>query len=111
MKHRAQLTVTSQRVAMDTPSVIGLDLGDKWSRYCVLDSAGVIVEEDRVRSSAESLQERFGQLASTRIVIETDTLPVGKPGAGGYGPVPRQNPVRRLCGFLLTVKTVRKGAV
>src|ERR1039458_4362314 len=73
MKYRAQLTVTSQRVAMDTPSVIGLDLGDKWSRYCVLDSAGVIVEEDRVRSNAESLRERFGQLASTRIVIETGT--------------------------------------
>ncbi len=78
MKHRAQLTVSSQKAAMGTPSVIGLDLGDKWSRYCVLDSAGVILEEDRVRSCAESLRERFGQLASTRIVIETGTLSLAK---------------------------------
>jgi hypothetical protein len=61
--------------------VIGLDLGDRWSRYCVLDSARAILEEDRVRTSAESLRERFGQMASTRIVIETGALtPWSEPG-------------------------------
>jgi transposase len=71
MKHRAELRLTSQTAAMYAPSVIGLDLGDKWSRYCVLDCAGVILEEDRVRSSAEALQNRFGQLPSLCTVIET----------------------------------------
>ena len=73
MKQRAPLAAVKQQAASGMPSVIGLDLGDKWSRYCVLDSAGAILEEDRVRSNAESLRERFGQLASTRIVIETGT--------------------------------------
>ena len=27
--------------------VIGIDLGDRWSRYCVLDAAGTVVEEDQ----------------------------------------------------------------
>ena len=27
-------------------STIGLDLGDRWSRYCVIDSRGVVVKED-----------------------------------------------------------------
>jgi transposase len=73
MRQQGQLAVTNQRAAVGAPSVIGLDLGDRWSRYCVLDSAGAILEEDRVRSSAESLRERFGSLTSTRIVIETGT--------------------------------------
>jgi transposase len=73
MRQRAQLAVAKQSSSSSAPVVIGLDLGDKWSRYCVLDSAGVILEEDRVRSNAESLLERFGSLASIRIVIETGT--------------------------------------
>jgi hypothetical protein len=31
--------------------VIGIDLGDRWSRYCVLDPAGTAVEEDRARTA------------------------------------------------------------
>jgi hypothetical protein len=35
--------------------VIGIDLGDRWSRYCVLDQAGMVVQEDRVRTSPSVL--------------------------------------------------------
>jgi RHS repeat-associated protein len=52
MSQRAPLAVGEQSSSSSAPFVIGLDLGDKWSRYCVLDSAGVILEEDRVRSNA-----------------------------------------------------------
>ena len=34
-------------------------LGDRWSRYCVIDSRGVVVKEDRVRSHPEALEETF----------------------------------------------------
>jgi len=46
MRQQGQLAVTNQRAAMGTPFVIGMDLGDKWSRYCALASAGAILEED-----------------------------------------------------------------
>ena len=72
MNQRAEL-VSKQKLAASVPCVIGLDLGDKWSRYCALDNAGMIVEEDRVRSSTEALQERFRHWNSIRIVIETGT--------------------------------------
>jgi predicted NBD/HSP70 family sugar kinase len=42
--------------------VIGIDLGDRWSRYCVLDQVGTVVEEDRVRTTPEALQAKFGEL-------------------------------------------------
>ena len=31
-------------------TTIGLDLGDRWSRYCVVDGSGAVIEEDRVRT-------------------------------------------------------------
>jgi transposase len=37
-----------QRKAGARPSAIGMDLGDKTSRYCVLDEEGEIVREDSV---------------------------------------------------------------
>jgi hypothetical protein len=52
---------------------IGIDLGDRWSRYCVVDGTGAILEEDRVRTTAEAITERFGRCGITRIVIEAGT--------------------------------------
>jgi Transposase len=50
--------------------VIGIDLGDRWSRYCVVNQAGTVVEENRVRTTPEALQAKFGELPATRIVME-----------------------------------------
>lgn len=50
--------------------VIGIDLGDRWSHYCVLSQAGTVIKEDRVRTTPEALVAKFGGLAPTRIVIE-----------------------------------------
>ena len=50
--------------------VIGIDLGDRWSRYCVLDQAGTVIAEDRVRTTPETFTAKFGDLPPTRIVIE-----------------------------------------
>ena len=52
---------------------IGLDLGDRNSWYCVLDEAGQIQLEQRVRTSAKALQEVFGVLPRSRIALETGT--------------------------------------
>ena len=38
---------------------IGLDLGDRSSWYCVLDEAGQIQLEQRVRTNTKALQEVF----------------------------------------------------
>ena len=38
---------------------IGLDLGDKWSFYCVIDRDGEMVEEGRVKTTPEALQKHF----------------------------------------------------
>jgi transposase len=52
---------------------IGLDLGDRNSWYCVVDEAGQIRLEQRVRTSAKALQEVFGAMPRSRIALETGT--------------------------------------
>lgn len=52
---------------------IGLDLGDRWSRYCVLNRDGEIVTEDRVRTNRAALEQRFQQIPGTRMVVEAGT--------------------------------------
>ncbi len=60
-------------VVESTGNRVGLDLGDRWSRYCVLDSKGAIIKEDRVRTTLEGFQEQFGGMAASRIVLEAGT--------------------------------------
>jgi hypothetical protein len=52
---------------------VGLDLGDRNSWYCVVDEAGQIQLEQRVRTSANALQEVFGAMPRSRIALEIGT--------------------------------------
>src|SRR5246127_3984784 len=50
---------------------IGVDLGNRNSWYCVVDGAGQIQLEPRVRTSAKALQEVFGAMPRSRVALET----------------------------------------
>jgi transposase len=52
----------------------GLDLGDKYSYLCLIDTgSGEIIEEGRLRTTPEALRRRFASEPSLRIAIETGT--------------------------------------
>ena len=62
---KVSTAVTKQGRKVSQPTrTIGLDLGDRNSWYCVLDEAGQIQLERRVRTSAKALQEVFGVAGS-----------------------------------------------
>jgi len=52
---------------------IGLDLGDRNSWFCVVDEAGQIRLEQRVRTSRKALQDIFGAMPRSRIALEIGT--------------------------------------
>jgi transposase len=52
---------------------MGLDLGDRNGWYCVLDEAGQVKREQRVRTTAKALQEVFGAMPRSRIALEIGT--------------------------------------
>jgi transposase len=58
-----------------TPMVTaGLDLGDKYSYLCLIDTdTGEIVEESRLCTTPEALRRRFGSEQQMRVAIEAGT--------------------------------------
>ena len=52
---------------------MGLDLGDRSSWYCVVDEAGEIVLEQKLRHDSESMARVFGAMPRCRIALEIGT--------------------------------------
>jgi transposase len=55
------------------PITIGMDLGDKTSRYCALDQQGELLGEGSVATTKKALTEKFAGLGRCRIAIEVGT--------------------------------------
>lgn len=49
---------------------VGLDLGDKYTQICVIDSAGEAIEEARLRTTPAALRRRFAHVPAARMVLE-----------------------------------------
>ena len=56
-----------------TGQTIGIDVGDTWSQICVVDAGGTVVEEARVRTTAQAVHSRFGLAPRSRVVLEVGT--------------------------------------
>jgi transposase len=55
------------------PLTVGMDLGDKTSRYCILDGDGEIVKEASAGSTKAALKQTFGAMKKCRIAVEVGT--------------------------------------
>ena len=64
---------TTKRQAAGRHTTIGIDVGDRWSHYCILDEEGEVVEEGRFRTSATSVGKHFQGVPAARIAIEAGT--------------------------------------
>ena len=53
--------------------VVGLDLGDKSSRYCVLDNEGTVQSERSVATTRQGFSQVFAKMARSRIALEVGT--------------------------------------
>jgi hypothetical protein len=52
---------------------VGVDLGDQWSRYCILGLQGETLNEGPLQMRQEEIAEFFHGLPPTRVVIEVGT--------------------------------------
>ena len=73
MKKISTVAAKQSRNISQQKLTIGLDLGDRNSWYCVVDEAGQIQLEQRVRTNAKALQEVFGAMPRSRIALEIGT--------------------------------------
>jgi transposase len=61
------------RMAVKQRLTNGLDLGDRTSRYCILDEAGEKVSEGALPTTRTGLSSLFGKMPSSRVALEVGT--------------------------------------
>ena len=64
---------TSEENILNGQLTIGLDLGDRFSCYCILDEVGKILREQKLPTTPEEMKQTFGRMVRSRIAMETGT--------------------------------------
>jgi transposase len=73
MKKISTVQAISNEILEEQKLTIGLDLGDRWSFYCVLDEAGQIILEQKVATTPEAMKQTFGKIPRSLSALETGT--------------------------------------
>src|SRR6202023_1997868 len=73
MKKISTVQAYGNEILKEQKLTIGVDLGDRWSFYCVLDEAGKIILEQKVPTTAEAMKQTFSRIPQSRIALETGT--------------------------------------
>src|SRR5450759_3240162 len=64
---------TKEAIRKSNRVTIAMDLGDKTSRYCVLNEGGEVVAEGSAASTQKGMLQTFGTIPRCRIAIEVGT--------------------------------------
>src|SRR3981081_4217049 len=73
MKKISTMQVFGNEIFKEQKLTIGLDLGDRWSFYCILDEAGKIILEQKLPTTPEAMKQTFGKIPRRLIALETGT--------------------------------------
>ena len=73
MEKTSTVRVNGNMIFKGHKLTIGLDLGDHWSCYCVLDEAGKIILEQKVVTTLEAMKQAFAKIPRSVIALETGT--------------------------------------
>ena len=73
MKKISTVQIFESEIFKERRLTIGLDLGDRWSCYCILDEAGEILLEQKVATTPEAMKQAFAKIPRSLIALETGT--------------------------------------
>jgi transposase len=73
MKKSSTVASSRKQIVQGRKLTIGLDLGDRWSFYCVVDEAGQVILEQKLPTTSEALKQTFGKIPRSLIALETGT--------------------------------------
>ncbi len=73
MKKISTVAIETMEIFKERELTIGLDLGDRWSFYCVLGEAGKIILEQKVSTTPEAIQQTLAKIPRSLIALETGT--------------------------------------
>jgi len=65
------VTMSGKEILKQRKLTIGMDLGDRSTRYCVLDEAGDVILERSVPTTKKGLDQAFAAIPRSRVAMET----------------------------------------
>ena len=79
MKKISTVQIFKSEIFKEQRLAIGLDLGDRWSCYCILDEAERIILEQKVATTPEAMKQAFAKIPRSLTALETGTHSAGIP--------------------------------
>src|ERR1700692_2414299 len=73
MKKSSTVAVHTNEIFKQAKLTIGLDLGDRFSHYCLLDEAGNVILEHNLPTTPKGIDQVFRKIPRSRIALETGT--------------------------------------
>jgi transposase len=71
MKKNSTVARRRKDIFREKKLTIGMDLGDRFSYYCVLDETGEVIVEQKLPTTKQAMKQVFGRLPSSRVALET----------------------------------------
>jgi transposase len=73
MKKISTVVIEGMQIFKENQLTIGLDLGDRYSHYCILNEAGEVIWESQLPTTPRGMEEVFRRIPRSRIALETGT--------------------------------------
>ncbi len=71
MKKDSTMATRRKEIFRKKKLTIGMDLGDRFTYYCVLDEAGEVMVEQKLPTTKQAMKQVFGRLPRSRVALET----------------------------------------
>jgi transposase len=71
MKKNSTVAIQRKQIFKRKKLTIGMDLGDRFSYYCILDEAGEVMVEQKLPTTKQGMKQVFGRLPRSRVALET----------------------------------------
>jgi transposase len=73
MKKNITVATRRKQIFKGKKLTIGMDLGDRFTYYCVLDEEGEVMVEQKLPTTKQGMQRVFGRIPRSRVALETGT--------------------------------------
>ena len=71
MKKDSTVAIRQKQIFKEKKLTIGMDLGDRFTYYCILDEAGEVVVEQKLTTTKQAMKQVFGRIPRSRVALET----------------------------------------
>ena len=71
MKKNSTVATKRKQIFSEKQLAIGMDLGDRFTYYCVLDEAGEVMVEQKLPTTKQAMKQVFGRMPRSRVALET----------------------------------------